>query len=180
MGRAESDELSAAQIMYPCMQCADIFFLKVCVCGWVGGVGGGGGPLYGVVWCYVLYLPLAQDCPQHYLVTPTPALTCTCLSSLPLPSPPLPPPSLPPSLPPSYTYTMFTHWLPPHPSLPPPPGQADICQLGLDQRKVNMLAREYCDATKRRFKPVILSHRMMPGLLEVGGGGGGTTAGKEG
>jgi tyrosyl-tRNA synthetase len=37
----------------------------------------------------------------------------------------------------------------------------------MDQRKVNMLAREYCDATKRRFKPVILSHRMMPGLLEV-------------
>ncbi|GBF94478.1 hypothetical protein Rsub_07012 [Raphidocelis subcapitata] len=71
MGRAESDDLSAAQIMYPVMQCADIFFLK-----------------------------------------------------------------------------------------------ADICQLGMDQRKVNMLAREYCDATKRRFKPVILSHRMMPGLLE--------------
>jgi len=71
MGRNESDDLSAAQIMYPCMQCADIFFLK-----------------------------------------------------------------------------------------------ADICQLGLDQRKVNMLAREYCDQTKRKFKPVILSHRMMPGLLE--------------
>ena len=30
MGRNESDELSAAQIMYPCMQCADIFYLKVC------------------------------------------------------------------------------------------------------------------------------------------------------
>jgi tyrosyl-tRNA synthetase len=29
MGRAESEDLSAAQIMYPCMQCADIFFLKV-------------------------------------------------------------------------------------------------------------------------------------------------------
>ena len=29
MGRSESDDLSAAQIMYPCMQCADIFFLKV-------------------------------------------------------------------------------------------------------------------------------------------------------
>lgn len=29
MGRGESDDLSAAQIMYPCMQCADIFFLKV-------------------------------------------------------------------------------------------------------------------------------------------------------
>jgi len=71
MGRAETDDLSAAQIFYPCMQCADIFFLK-----------------------------------------------------------------------------------------------ADICQLGMDQRKVNMLAREYCTQTKRKFKPVILSHRMMPGLLE--------------
>ena len=29
MGRSETDELSAAQIFYPCMQCADIFFLKV-------------------------------------------------------------------------------------------------------------------------------------------------------
>lgn len=71
MGRSETDDLSAAQIFYPCMQCADIFFLK-----------------------------------------------------------------------------------------------ADICQLGMDQRKVNMLAREYCDQIKRKLKPVILSHRMMPGLLE--------------
>jgi hypothetical protein len=29
MGRNEQDELTAAQIFYPCMQCADIFFLKV-------------------------------------------------------------------------------------------------------------------------------------------------------
>ena len=29
MGRNEQDELSGAQILYPCMQCADIFFLKV-------------------------------------------------------------------------------------------------------------------------------------------------------
>ena len=29
MGRTETDDLSAAQIFYPCMQCADIFFLKV-------------------------------------------------------------------------------------------------------------------------------------------------------
>ncbi|MEL7343222.1 MAG: tyrosine--tRNA ligase, partial [Bacteroidota bacterium] len=67
------DELSAAQILYPCMQCADIFFLR-----------------------------------------------------------------------------------------------ADICQLGMDQRKVNMLAREYCDATRPRirFKPVILSHHMLAGLKE--------------
>jgi tyrosyl-tRNA synthetase len=71
MGRADTDDLSAAQIFYPCMQCADIFFLK-----------------------------------------------------------------------------------------------ADICQLGMDQRKVNMLAREYCDETKRKLKPVILSHAMLPGLLQ--------------
>ena len=29
MGRGEEEELSAAQIMYPCMQAADIFFLQV-------------------------------------------------------------------------------------------------------------------------------------------------------
>lgn len=73
MGRGDGDELSAAQIMYPCMQCADIFFLK-----------------------------------------------------------------------------------------------ADICQLGMDQRKVNMLAREYCDQAKPKIKnkPIILSHHMMPGLKQ--------------
>lgn len=42
--------------------------------------------------------------------------------------------------------------------------QADICQLGVDQRKVNMLAREYCDAAGRKFKPIILSHHMLYGL----------------
>nr|KJB56436.1 hypothetical protein B456_009G119700 [Gossypium raimondii] len=71
MGRSEQDELSAAQILYPCMQCADIFFLK-----------------------------------------------------------------------------------------------ADICQLGMDQRKVNVLAREYCDDIKRKNKPIILSHHMLPGLQQ--------------
>ncbi|KAL6139793.1 hypothetical protein ACLB2K_058095 [Fragaria x ananassa] len=71
MGRQERDNLSAAQIMYPLMQCADVFFLK-----------------------------------------------------------------------------------------------ADICQLGMDQRKVNMLAREYCDKIKKKDKPVILPHRMLPGLKE--------------
>jgi tyrosyl-tRNA synthetase len=44
--------------------------------------------------------------------------------------------------------------------------QADICQLGMDQRKVNMLAREYCDMVKIKFKPVILSHHMLMGLKE--------------
>ena len=29
MGRSEKDALTAAQIMYPLMQCADIFFFKV-------------------------------------------------------------------------------------------------------------------------------------------------------
>lgn len=71
MGRSEQDELTAAQIFYPCMQCADIFFLK-----------------------------------------------------------------------------------------------ADICQLGMDQRKVNVLAREYAEDIKRKNKPIILSHHMLPGLLE--------------
>lgn len=73
MGRNETDELTAAQILYPCMQCADIFFLK-----------------------------------------------------------------------------------------------ADICQLGLDQRKVNMLAREYCEDLKKKYKPIILSHHMLSGLTGQG------------
>jgi tyrosyl-tRNA synthetase len=68
MGRKESDTLSASQIIYPCMQCADIFELGV-------------------------------DCPQ----------------------------------------------------------------LGIDQRKVNMLAREYAAEIKVP-PPVVLSHHMLPGL----------------
>jgi tyrosyl-tRNA synthetase len=69
MGRSESDDLSTSQIMYPLMQCADIFYLDV-----------------------------------------------------------------------------------------------NICSLGLDQRKVNMLAREYCDKIKKVQRPVILSHHMILGL----------------
>jgi len=42
--------------------------------------------------------------------------------------------------------------------------KADICQLGVDQRKVNMLARDYCDFSKRKEKPIILSHHMLYGL----------------
>jgi tyrosyl-tRNA synthetase len=42
---------------------------------------------------------------------------------------------------------------------------ADIAQLGLDQRKVNMLAREV--APKLGFKkPVVVSHHMLMGLSE--------------
>ena len=40
----------------------------------------------------------------------------------------------------------------------------DICSLGIDQRKVNMLCREYANKIKRKFKPVILSHHMIMGL----------------
>jgi len=40
----------------------------------------------------------------------------------------------------------------------------DICSLGIDQRKVNMLALEYCDMIKRKLKPVIVSHHMLSGL----------------
>ncbi len=32
MGRKDSEEMSAAQIFYPCMQCADVFFLKADIC----------------------------------------------------------------------------------------------------------------------------------------------------
>ncbi|KAH7825563.1 putative tyrosyl-tRNA synthetase [Monocercomonoides exilis] len=42
---------------------------------------------------------------------------------------------------------------------------AHICQLGMDQRKVNVLAREYGDA-KGKKKPIILSHNMLMGLAE--------------
>lgn len=73
------------------------------------------------------------------------------------------------SVPCTHTPTLYTHTYPGihTPTLYTPPHQADICQLGMDQRKVNMLAREYCETLKpKRFKPVILSHKMMPGLLE--------------
>mmetsp|Transcript_662 Transcript_662/g.898 ORF Transcript_662/g.898 Transcript_662/m.898 type:complete len:452 (+) Transcript_662:53-1408(+) len=44
----------------------------------------------------------------------------------------------------------------------------DICQMGVDQRKINMLAREYAQAIdksgRRSHKPIILSHHMLPGL----------------
>jgi tyrosyl-tRNA synthetase len=42
--------------------------------------------------------------------------------------------------------------------------KADICQLGKDQRKVNMLAREYCDKNKKYKKPIIVSHHMLSGM----------------
>jgi tyrosyl-tRNA synthetase len=40
----------------------------------------------------------------------------------------------------------------------------DICSLGIDQRKVNALALEYCDKIKRKNKPIIISHHMLMGL----------------
>jgi tyrosyl-tRNA synthetase len=39
----------------------------------------------------------------------------------------------------------------------------DICQLGIDQRKVNMLAIEM--AEQSRDKPIIVSHGMISGLV---------------
>ena len=44
--------------------------------------------------------------------------------------------------------------------------KADICQLGVDQRKVNMLARDYCEAAGMKNKPIILSHHMLFGLKQ--------------
>ena len=48
--------------------------------------------------------------------------------------------------------------------------KADICQLGMDQRKVNMLAREIGEKLGY-WKPVIVSHHMLMGLLEPPGEG---------
>ncbi len=42
--------------------------------------------------------------------------------------------------------------------------KADMCQLGMDQRKVNMLAREIAPALGFK-KPVVVSHHMLMGLL---------------
>jgi len=44
--------------------------------------------------------------------------------------------------------------------------KADICQLGLDQRRVNMLAREV-GPKLGWWKPVIVSHHMLMGLQGV-------------
>jgi len=41
----------------------------------------------------------------------------------------------------------------------------DVCQLGMDQRKVNMLAREYAGLV-RRESPIVVSHHMLMGLKE--------------
>ncbi len=41
----------------------------------------------------------------------------------------------------------------------------DICQLGMDQRKVNMLAREIAEKTGWK-KPIIVSHHMLLGLKQ--------------
>jgi tyrosyl-tRNA synthetase len=41
--------------------------------------------------------------------------------------------------------------------------EVDVCQLGLDQRKVNMLAREYAKSINNT-SPIIMSHSMLPGL----------------
>ena len=46
--------------------------------------------------------------------------------------------------------------------------KADVCQLGMDQRKVNMLARE-CAENLGFKKPLIVSHHMMMGLLPPDG-----------
>jgi len=42
----------------------------------------------------------------------------------------------------------------------------DICQLGMDQRKVNVLAREVAPKLGHE-KPIIVSHHMLLGLLEA-------------
>ena len=42
--------------------------------------------------------------------------------------------------------------------------KANITSLGMDQRKVNMLAREYSDDVNITHKPIIVSHHMLKSL----------------
>ena len=42
--------------------------------------------------------------------------------------------------------------------------KANITSLGMDQRKVNMLAREYSDDINLKHKPIIVSHHMLKSL----------------
>lgn len=44
--------------------------------------------------------------------------------------------------------------------------KADICQLGMDQRKVNVLAREIGEKIGY-YKPIIVSHHMLLGLQQI-------------
>lgn len=43
---------------------------------------------------------------------------------------------------------------------------ANITSLGMDQRKVNVLCREYCDDINQTIKPLIVSHHMLKGLIQ--------------
>ncbi len=43
--------------------------------------------------------------------------------------------------------------------------KADVCQLGMDQRKVNVLARELAEKIGEK-KPIVVSHHMLMGLSE--------------
>jgi tyrosyl-tRNA synthetase len=44
----------------------------------------------------------------------------------------------------------------------------EICQLGVDQRKVNMLAIEFANEVLKKPAPIILSHHMLMGLKGKG------------
>ncbi len=92
MGRKDTEEMSAAQIFYPCMQCADVFFLKVRLIILKDNIFNCAFPSLVAVWRSFLFS------------TSNAALICFF-----------------------FFHCAFQ--------------QADICQLGMDQRKVNMLAR---------------------------------------
>ncbi len=42
--------------------------------------------------------------------------------------------------------------------------KSNIISMGIDQKKVNALALEYCDKIKIKNKPIIISHHMLMGL----------------
>jgi hypothetical protein len=180
MGRSETDDLSAAQIYYPCMQCADIFFLKVRA---------------RLVWLATFHRlrPTDRQC-----FTGIARASHACSRRPRAPSWAHRGPHDAPRSIMSNNERRGRSWHGAHAPFGltcgpvscsratgaiflilsgcpsgrcrvgktiaadnPTHTQADICQLGMDQRKVNMLAREYCDVAepKIKHKPIILSHR---------------------
>lgn len=156
MGRNDEDDLTAAQILYPCMQCADIFFLKVFCQSSLSEIVSL--RFSDFVWRLIfhsrisslvcgLYFVPSECFAEHAFIQARLGLLqcyrgedfCECTQQ-------------------KHMSTALENLM--HSNLFFVDLQADICQLGMDQRKVNVLAREYCDLTKRKLKPIILSHRI--------------------
>ncbi|KAF3595808.1 hypothetical protein DY000_02023228 [Brassica cretica] len=180
MGRSETEVLSAAQILYPCMQCADIFLLEADICQlgmdqrkvnmlareYCDDIKRKNKP---IILSHHMLPGLQQGQEKMSKSNPSSAIfmedeeadvnekisKAYCPARIVEGNPCLEYVKYL-VLPRFNEFTCADIFL----------LEADICQLGMDQRKVNMLAREYCDDIKRKNKPIILSHHMLPGLQQ--------------